>query len=585
MAHDQKWFEMVDLKKRSLTRASWVPLRACDDSRKRGKYGYLGYEEEYFGAIAVLFPANESEKALAHQWTDFSFGASHKPYVENSKYIPAGTYESYRNELAGNHAVLIQSFDTGEPTVWHLTQDIVLGLGLHREGDAWLRSEEDYLKVARIRRSTEGDPIRFEIRPEQLRDFLCARGCGLLVATYQSRKEIVDSQPEFEWEEGDVTETGKHYRWRGSIRPIHEGGMPYGRKTAVFHVGRTNIDQEDDLPTYGMPGEDEFESKSWEISDTGEKLFLMMGEMWRTQWIPPSDTSPRVREDRIKAQIPFIIEPSGKVLHGEKLEFHRGWLWFRPSVIQSLLEKRRGFLQWYTEDTGNVGPALYDGVHFGVNDIGLINVLAKDIALLPEIYQKVWATHNVVPDGKVCRELLMSQMEGKPADTVAPEALLVRAIDHLKKASVDFMGGPILKEHPAADKIRARVHRFHGDSIEGICFLCKELTRLTIERINVALLKKADPTGDRQLGPIKRLAHFLDSKGFDGRTITAPLAGAYELRAGDAHLPSDEISDALSLLGIDKMTDHQKMAKQTIHKIAFSLGTTGDVIIKSYQAI
>lgn len=147
------------------------------------------------------------------------------------------------------------------------------------------------------------------------------------------------------------------------------------------------------------------------------------------------------------------------------------------------------------------------------------------------------------------------------------------------------MGGPILKEHPAADKIRARVHRFHGDSIEGICFLCKELTRLTIERINVALLKKADPTGDRQLGPIKRLAHFLDSKGFDGRTITAPLAGAYELRAGDAHLPSDEISDALSLLGIDKMTDHQKMAKQAIHKIAFSLGTTGDVIIKSYQAI
>ncbi len=584
MAHDQKWFEMVDFKKRSLTRASWVPLRACDDSRTRGKYGCVGYEEEYFGAIALLFPANESEKALAHDWTDFSFGASHQPYVENGKYIPAGTYESSRNELAGSHAVLIQSFDTGEPSVWHLTQDIVLGLGLHREEDAWLRSEEDYLKVARILRSEESAPIRFEIRLEQLRDFLCARGCGLLVATYQSRKEIVDSQPEFDWEEGTATETGKHYRWGGAIRMIHEGGMPYGGKTAVFHVGRTNIDQEEDLPTYGMPGEDEFESKSWEISDTGEKLFLVMGEMWRTQWISPSDTSPRVRKDCIEAQIPFIIEPSGKVLHGEKLEFHRGWLWFRPSVIQSLLEKRRGFLQWYTEETGNVGSARY-GVHFGVNDIGLINVLAKDIALLPEIYQKVWATHNVVPDGKVCRELLMSQMETKPADTMAPEALLVCAIDHLQKASADFMGGPILKEHSAADKIGARVHRFHGDSIEGICFLCKELTRLTIERINVALLKKADPSGENQLGSIKRLAHFLDSKGSDGRTITAPLAGAYELRAGDAHLPSDEISDALSLLGIDKMTDHQKMAKEVIHKVAFSLGTTGDVIIKSYQAI
>jgi len=63
-------------------------------------------------------------------------------------------------------------------------------------------------------------------------------------------------------------------------------------------------------------------------------------------------------------------------------------------------------------------------VHFGINSLGLLNVYAKDIGLLPEWQQRIWAGYNVGPDGKVSKELLASQIDAEPADTQAPEAFL-----------------------------------------------------------------------------------------------------------------------------------------------------------------
>lgn len=583
MSDDVKWFEMRDLKRRSLTRASWIPLCAYDDSRKKGRFGYLGYELEYFAAVSILFPVADCEKALALGWADVSHNWGYKPYVDNDDYFSAGTFRSFTGELVGDYPVLRQSFDAGEPSIWHLTQDIILGLGLYLEEASWLRPEEDYLKVAQIRRSTAGDPLRLEIRTEQLRDFLCAKGCGLLVATYQSREIILDSAPQFGWTDGITQENGDRHRWEGRIIGIHEGGHPYGSKTAVIHAGRKDMDFEVDVPAYGSPGEDEFTHNSWEIEHKGRKLFRVVGWMWRNEWIPPGDASPRVRGDRTEPKVQFTVDATGKTLAGESLGGHHGWLWFKPEVVNALLKRRRGFLKWYTADTGEVGPAPHDGVHFGVNELGFVNVLAKDISLVPEIYQKAWVAYNIAPDGGVCKELLMSQMEAAPADTIAPESLLGAAINHLQKASTQLVGHPLLREHHATEKVLQKIHRFNGHSIEGICFLCKEMTKLIIERIDTNLLKKLDPTADKELGSIKRLEHWLTSEGFDGRQLTAPLVGAYELRVRDVHLPSDEIGESMQLLGLEGIETYQGMAKQAIWNVATSVKTMGDLIIKMHH--
>ncbi len=583
MSCDVKWFEMGDLKKRSLKRVSWIPLCANDDSATNGRYGYLGYKKIYFGAIAVLFPADESEKAIAIPWSDVLVMSGHKPCIENNVYSPAGTFRSFGNGLVGEYPVLQQFSDTGEVSIWHLTQDIILGLGLYREGDSWVRPEEDYLKVARIRCLSNGKPLRLEIRAEQLRDFLCAKGCGLLVAKYHSREIIIDSAPEFGWENGIATENTKDYQWEGQIIELHEGGQQYGMKTAVIHMGRTNTDFEDEVPIYGTPGEDEFEHRSWEIEHKGRKLFRLISTMTRNEWIPPADKSPRVRLDRIESKVEFIVDGSGRKLSGRNLDGHRGYIWFRSDAILTFLKKRRGFLRWCTEDTGVIGSSGHPGVHFGVNELGFINVLARDIYLLPEIYQKVWLAHNIPPDGKVSKELLMSQMEAKPADTKAPEVLLALAIDHLQKVTDQFLGRSLLKEHTEADNMLQNIQRFHERSMKGICFLCKELTRLIIERIDVALLKELDPDADKKLGSIKRVDSFLTSKGFNGRQVTAPLVGVYEMRLGDAHLLSKDMDEAMKLLGLEGIQDYQKMAKEIIRKVAISIGITGDLIIRAYK--
>lgn len=44
--------------------------------------------------------------------------------------------------------------------------------------------------------------------------------------------------------------------------------------------------------------------------------------------------------------------------------------------------------------------------HFGVNDLGLITVFAKDIGRLDPWEQRIWSAHNVTPDGGPSRELV-----------------------------------------------------------------------------------------------------------------------------------------------------------------------------------
>ena len=48
--HEQAWFEMRDVRRRSTDRAVWIVLRAHDDIADCGEFGHAGYHSEYFGA-------------------------------------------------------------------------------------------------------------------------------------------------------------------------------------------------------------------------------------------------------------------------------------------------------------------------------------------------------------------------------------------------------------------------------------------------------------------------------------------------------------------------------------------------------
>ena len=62
-----------------------------------------------------------------------------------------------------------------------------------------------------------------------------------------------------------------------------------------------------------------------------------------------------------------------------------------------------------------MGSSSIHTVHFGINEMGLLNVLANEIAVLQPLQQRIWIAYNVLPDGGISKELYMSQMKATPA--------------------------------------------------------------------------------------------------------------------------------------------------------------------------
>jgi len=279
-----------------------------------------------------------------------------------------------------------------------------------------------------------------------------------------------------------------------------------------------------------------------------------MSELWRTEWVDPGTLSPIVRRDRVAPTAFFIVDAEGRKESRETLAESSRWLWFRPAVICTLAERRGGSLEWYTRDTGRVAGSPGSGVHFGVNGLGLINVYAKDIALLEDWEQVVWAGFNVSPDGKLSQELHASQVKADPAATQAPEAFLREGLGLIQELAQQKLGISLIRKHDDVPKLLARTHRFRATDQHGLYTLAKDVARLTADSIDASQLHTivAPPKGT-QWGSLKSLEKVLASKidPAKARSLLTPLAGIYELRLADAHLPSNEIAEAIRMVGLD----------------------------------
>jgi hypothetical protein len=573
---DQPWFDMDDLRRPRIASSSWIPLRS-QQTRERGQYWKLGCIEEYIGAVSIILPAQAREQALQFQWGEAD-RHDDRPWIEDETYYRAGTFTDYQSDLVGNYPILVQRRDADHQTEWHLDQDLLFALALKREGDVWVCPAEDYLEVVRLKRAPDGDPELIEIRAEQLRDYLCARNAGLLVATYRSRRSVFADHPKFTWESCNPRRDVEGGRWEGRINDIDETGSPYGSGVGVFMAWRKDPELGDDIPVLGSPSDENTESSSKTFTRTDQRLVFVSGEMWRNEWVEPGPQSPRVRRDRVEPSIPFLIANDGTRATARELKGTTRWLWFSPSIVGEILRRRGGFLGWYTEDTGSLKLPSHSALHFGVNNEGWINIFAKDIAMLPEAAQKLWAAHNISPEGGVSRELLASQMECNPASTVVPEVDFVKAVEELERASTDRFGKSLLRAHESEEQVLSSVHRFQCLDFKGIYHLCKEITRAVIERIDVDLLKKVRPGDENKLGSLKRLERLVSEYGADGRQPLGPLVGAYDLRLADARLPTSDFSRALELLGVRDDRKYIHMGKQIIRNVAQALAQITSII-------
>lgn len=576
----QKWFEMEDLRRRKFANSVWIPLRASETTV--GEDG----REEVFALGSVAFPPSNRERAEKLRWSDLGLIHSGGPYAfHEHPYKPAEIYQQNDGEDLGIDFIFDQRIGNGYQSIWHINQDIVLALALIKEGDSWLRPEEDYIEVIRERRSHEGRVIAIEIRSEFLRDYLAARRLALRIAYYRQRIATVEDTSHVNWPNGELSEEKASDRFCARIFEVDSSGGPFGGGVAVFHYWRTDVDADEDVPTFGPETDSNTAGSSTTYIRKGKIAFRIEGELWREEWIEPATRSERVRGDKSTETFSYVVDASGN--RKSNLELNHEdigcYLWFDPRVIKALEGRRGGGLLWYTSETGSVWCSTDWATHFGINSHDVINVYAYDIAKLPVWQLRIWAGFNTSPEGGVSAELLQSQQNARPAKTCAAEKLLPEALLKLDEAFLSWKGFLLLSEHKAVPDILRSANRFRALEQDGILALAKDLARLIVDRINIGHLRTivAPPKGE-DWGSLKSLEKVLASiiPATEARAMLSHLVGIYELRLGDAHLPSTKLEASFALAGLNANDNPLRVAEKLIDITVRSLTEISDTIIK-----
>jgi hypothetical protein len=586
----QVWFEMGELRRRKFATAVWVPLRSAETTREGGVRNRPGYVEEVFYAGSIALPLGSRAEAEKLGWMDIGLHHSGGPHAfRDGSYKPCEVYQYTDGVDLGIDLIFDQRVGAGHPNVWHVSQDLILALNLIQEGDNWVRPEEDYVIVIRQRRNAEKRIVAIEIRSDFLRDYLAARGMALRLYFYRSRLAVLNDASFLKWSENGVVIEGPHDRFCARVFETDADGGPPDAGVAVFQVWRTDVDPDEDVPVFGQENASNTDGRSTSFTRKGPKFYRAHGELWRGEWIEPSERSERVRGDKPLETIHFIVDASGARLPATALddeEFGR-YLWFDARVVTALSDRRGGGLQWHTRDTGSVWCSKDYGVHFGTNRLSLINVYAYDVAKLPQWQQKIWAAHNVSPDGAVSSELLDAQMRSSPAATHAAEQMLPELMDELDVLFENWRGGALFKPHDATGEILKAVHRFRSVDRNGVLALAKDVARLTADRIDLATLRRIiAPPKDEKWGSLKSLEKVLGTIICEAkaRAILTPLVGVYELRLGDAHLPSGKIDEAFVMVGIDQTALYVEQGRRLLEQTVNALVAVREAISFSLAA-
>ncbi len=584
---DKTWFEMKDIRKRRISDAVWIPLRVSERITHEGSYGYVGYKDEFLGVGSVVFPIDHREKAKSLRWPDIGIGHSQRVWATSEYYKPVDVYQ-YEDEVdLGIDLVLVQTFNADELNVWHLNQDLVFALGLMREGDEWVCPDEDYCVVAKLRKDSGNSPVSLEIRNEYLRDYLCARNMFLRISLYRSRTVIVEDPAEAGSSE-EIKFENDNDRFELRVIPLVEGGGFGSGSYAVFNMSRTDVDPDEDVPLPGPETASNTAHQSWTGEGKGRQVYCVSGELWRDEEIDPSKQSPRVRRDSVATGIHYIVDAVGTRLSSEDLEDERNprWLWFRPDLVPALMKHRGGSLRWYTQETGGVACSPNDSTHFGINASGLITVYAYDIAKLPLWQQRIWAGYNVAPEGGVSKELLSAQMATKVAETNAPEEILSKILNRLDKVFHEGIGTALFRPHTATAELLKSISRFRALEPSGVFALAKDLMRLLADRIDAAAIQKMLPSSKGEnLGSLKSLEKYLATMiaPEKARLVMGPLAGAYDLRVADAHLPSKELNASFKLVRVDPNASLLEQGFWLIASVVSSLINIYEIVIEAQK--
>lgn len=582
---NQDWILQIKETRRIFANATWVPLRASfNDEQGQVEVTEIGYVSEFFGCGSVAFPPEHREVAELLSWSDIGIGHSAGPYAyEDGHYSSIEQYQYNDKEAIGVELVFEHHQPVVEGMLWILNPDLVVALHLIKEGNNWVRPEENFVVVVREIFDEKGNHRLIEIKREFLIDYLAARNLSLRLSYYRQRVENVAA---LEGSEYAHLENRKEQRDGGRfellIRSLKD---VYGGNWASIRVWRTDVDPDEDAPVMGTESNDNTAFESLKGVRSGYEGVRVEGEFWRDEWIDHQAQSVRVRGDADRTLPQFIVETDGTRMASADLEDEDigRWLWFHSNVVSDLLGHRVFSLEWYSAETGGIHSTSGYVTHFGINSSDLITVYAYDVARLAGWEQHIWAAYNIVPDGKVSNELLAAQVKAQPAPTRAVEVMLFENMRMLEEGFRQGFGISPFTHEIDDTAVMQQVSRFASKDQASLLRLAKDLVRVFSDRLNVCELRKLSTHAEKEkLGSNKLLQDVLTQKvGVDkARQVFGTIAGAYDMRVGDAHPTGSKIGDALKLAGIDKSRSFMRQGEQLIFNFGRSVWWIGKLLFE-----
>jgi len=583
---NQDWILQKKETRRTFSKSTWVPLRASIND-EQGNSQYTGYVREYFGCGSVAFPPEHREIAEKASWSDIGIGCTVQPYAyEDGYYSSIEQYQWNDKEPIGIHLV----FEHPQPVIGGsllvLNPDLVVALRLIRDGNDWVRPEENFVVVAREVLDEKGEQRLIEIKREFLLDYLAARNLSLRLSYYRQRVENVTSLETSEYAGLEAHQEKRNDgRYELLIRSLND---VFGGSWAMFRSWRTDVDEEEDAPVMGPETNENTDHESSEGNKGGYDGVRVEGEFWRDEWIEHQGISKRVRGDADTNLPQFIVETDSTRMASAELnnEDVGRWLWFRSNIVNELLGLRGFSLKWYTAETGAIQSTSVYSVHFGINSADFITVYAYDIARLPSWKQHIWAAQNVVPEGKVSSELLDSQVKAQPASTRAVEELLFEVMDMLESGFRQEFNVSLFSHDLDRTEALKKISRFASKDQASLLRLAKEIVRVFSDRLNIRELRTLSTHLNKdKLGSNKLLQDVLSQKVGDdtARKVFGPIVGAYDMRVGDAHPTSSKIGEALELAGIDDENSFLRQGQQLISNFGQSIWWIGKMMFEKPQ--
>lgn len=547
------WPDFRSVVRRRIARRTWIPI-LLSRSNEVGKYPQVGWRSSFEGVHTLVVGRELREKIGSYSWSNDSH---HAPWASQQVYKPFDEYwQTDESESRLGFRLVSRQSLPDRDQVYHLHHDFIFALNLAYENGCWVRPCENYVEVAREIRDSQGKICGIEAKAEFLSDYLAARNSILRISSFSNQEFVtkISEVPE------DFQEVEEHFEG-GKLEfrrlDLDHTGDVAGAGVAVFRVARTDIDPEEDVPELGPETNDNTDGESWSFTRGQAVAARLMADYWRDEIFESSNGSIRVRGDDLPSNVTFVVDASGQRMSADRLDNEDvgKWLWFKPDIVASLAQRRGAELNWYSRYTGGISTPSDPAVHFGINSSGLVTVYAYDVARLPEWERRLWGGHNIAPEGKVCAELLMSQVEVRPADTQPPEKWFPIVLDQVRDAWRQRFGTELFRNHDKYHEILSRCHRFRALNLDGLYALAKDVARVSADLIDekaVLAASKSPPKENlRSLKALQLTVSELHDPDIVHH-IFGPLFATYDLRLQDAHLPKSEIESRFKLLGIDR---------------------------------